>query len=225
MGEDILSKHEGKYNGASEKLDPNQTEPQAVLANKGGDDLSPELVTIQCSLDITDPNAAPPGVVGVVGFIDWGVGGASHSAYFDWLQGCTMTLCATSFKLRARLRKAPAPGTNVFAKASICYGTKSVVPLQLSSEYYIINPLASEIIDIPPWATHGLLVVAPFDVLPSRLVLLEPLTFDNQSRYEVRPNDCTESNRFPLTFDVQRLKITNEARFRIRVCIIWRLSL
>lgn len=225
MGEDILSKHEGKYNGASEKLDPTQSEPQAVLANKGGDDLSPELVTIQCSLEIINPNAAPPGVVGVEGFIDWGVGGVSHSARFDWLQGCSMTLCATSFKLRAKLRKAPNPGTNVFAKASICYGTKPVVPLQLCSNYFDLDANTSTIIDIPPWATHGLLVASPFDVLPFRQVLLEPLTFDNQSRYEVRPIDCTESNRFPLTFDVQRLRVTNDARFEIRFCIIWRLAL
>jgi hypothetical protein len=225
MGDDILSKHDGKYNGASEKLDPNQTEPQQVLANKGGDDLSPELVTIQCSLDIINPNAAPPGVVGVEGFLDWGVGGCSHIARFDWLQGCSMTLCATSFKLRARLRQAPVPGTNVFAKASICYGTKAVVSLQLSSDYYPLEPGVSQIIDIPPWATHGLLVVVPFDVLPFRQVLLEPMTFDNQSRYEVRPNDCTESNRFPLTFDVQRLKVTNQSYNPMRFCIIWRLAL
>lgn len=225
MGEDILSKHEGKYNGASEKLDPKQSEPQQVLANKGGDDLSPELVTIQCSLDIINPNAAPPGVVGVEGFLDWGVGGCSHVARFDWIQGCSMTLCATSFKLRARLRNAPNPGTNVFAKASICYGTKAVVALQLSSDYYAVDAGASQSIDIPPWATHGLLVVTPFDVLQLRQVLLEPMTFDNQSRYEVRPDDCTESNRFPLTFDVQRLKVTNQSYDAIRFCVIWRLAL
>jgi len=221
----ILSVENGRFNGASEKLDPGQAEPQQILSNKGGDDESPQLVTLQCGLEIINPQAEPPGKIGVEGFIDWGISATSHSARFDWLQGCALTLTATSYKLRAKLRLAPNPGTTVMAKASVSYGSKPTIPFQLSSDHELLLPGASQILDIPSWATHGLLVVLPFDPLPLRLVRLELLTYDITTRYEVRPDDCTEANRFPLSFDVQKIRVTNEFRTRIQFCLIWRLAL
>lgn len=226
MADDVLGLNDGVHNGASEKLDPAQTEPQAILATKGGSNVSPTLITIQCSLEITQPQLPPASVIGVMGYLDWGVNGCSHVARFDWLQGCTFTLTATSFKLRAKLRNGLTPGTYVKAGASASYGTKPVVPLQLTTDYVTLVPNNSAIFDIPPWATHGLLVVVPFNVLLVRDILVEVLTFTNVVRYEVRPGDCTEASRFPLSFDVQRVRVTNQSEDgRVTVAIIWRLTL
>lgn len=226
--EDVLGLNDGTHNGASEKLDPAQTEPQLVLSTKGGSNVSPTLVTIQCSLEITQPQAPPGSVIGVQGFLDWGINGCSHVARFDWLQGCAFTLTATSFKVRAKLRNGLAPGTYVKAGASVAYGTKPIVPLQLSTDYVPLQIQGigiSTVFDIPPWATHGLLVVKPFGVLLAREILLELLTFTNVVRYEVKPGDCTEENRFPLSFDVQRVRVTNQSNQIVDVAIIWRLTL
>jgi len=223
--DDVLGLNDGAHNGASEKLDPAQTEPQIILATKGGSNVSPTLVTIQCSLEITQPQTPPASVIGVQGFLDWGINGCSHVAKFDWLQGCAFTLTATSFKVRAKLRNGITPGTYVKAGASVAYGTKPVVPLQLTSDYETLNEGASTVFDIPPWATHGILVVVPFATLLLRAILVEVLTFTSVVRYEVRPGDCTEANRFPLSFDVQRVRVTNQSEEEARVAIIWRLML
>lgn len=226
MADDVLGLNDGVHNGASDKLDPAQTEPQSILATKGGSNVSPTLVTIQCSLEITQPQSPPASVIGVMGFLDWGINGCSHVAKFDWLQGCAFTLTATSFKLRAKLRNGLAPGTYVKAGASVAYGPKPVVPLQLTTDYAELELNGNVLFDIPPWATHGLLVVVPFDVLPLREILVELLTFTNVVRYECRPNDCTEGSRFPLSFDVQRVRVTNQSEAnRATVAIIWRLTL
>lgn len=229
MADDVLGLNDGIHNGASEKLDPAQTEPQSILATKGGSNVSPTIITIQCSLEITQPQSPPTSVIGVMGFLDWGINGCSHVAKFDWLQGCAFTLTATSFKLRAKLRNGLAPGTYVKAGASTSYGTKPVVPLQLTTEYVTLDDDgagSSTVFDIPPWATHGLLVVVPFQVLLARTILVEVLTFTNVVRYEVRPGDCTEASRFPLSFDVQRVRVTNQSEEgRVTVAIIWRLTL
>ncbi|HRI66358.1 MAG TPA: hypothetical protein PK156_19050 [Polyangium sp.] len=227
--DDVLGLNDGLHNGASEKLDPAQSEPQNILATKGGSNVSPTLVTIQCSLEITQPQTPPTSVIGVMGFLDWGINGCSHVAKFDWLQGCAFTLTATSFKLRAKLRNGLSPGTYVKAGASIAYGTKPVVPLQLTTDYVTLvsnNGGASTIFDIPPWATHGLLVATPFSALLARGILVEVLTFTNVLRYDLRPGDCTEANRFPLSFDVQRVRVTNQSdEGPVNVAIIWRLTL
>jgi hypothetical protein len=225
MDKDLLGLRDGTNNGASEELRPEQTEPQQILATKGGTDRSPHLITIQCSLEIIQPQAGPVSVIGVEGFLAWGINGCSHIARFDWLQGCALTLTATSFKIRAKLRRSIAPGTKVFAKASAAYGSKSVAPLQLSSDYVVIDDAGSFRFDVPLWATHGVLIVAPFLVLPPRQVLVEALTFTDVVRYEVKPDDCTEANRFPLSFDIQRVRVTNQSGRQISVCIVWRLSL
>lgn len=225
MEDDVLGLQDGAHNGGSERLDPNQSEPQNILATKGGSNRSPRLVTIQCGLEITQPQSGPPSVIGVEGVLDWGVNGCSHIARFDWLQGVATTLTATSFKLRAKLRTTTTPGTTVLAKASVSYGSKAAVPLQLSTDYQLINASANFNFDIPGWATHGLLVVTPFNVLPARQVLIEALTFTNVMRYEVRPDDCSEANRFPLLFDVQRVRVTNQSADRITAGLVWRLSL
>lgn len=228
MADDVLGLNDGNHNGASEKLDPAQTEPQNILATKGGSNVSPTIITIQCSLDITQPQSPPASVIGVMGFLDWGVNGCSHVAKFDWLQGCAFTLTATSFKLRAKLRNGLTPGTYVRAGASTSYGTKPVVPLQLTTDYVTLDnaDATSTLFDIPPWATHGLLVVTPFNVLLTRSILVELLTFTDVVRYEVRPGDCTEASRFPLSFDVQRVRVTNQSTGRrVTVAIIWRLTL
>lgn len=229
MADDVLGLNDGSHNGASEKLDPQQTEPQVILGTKGGSDVSPTLVTIQCSLEITQPQTPPTSVIGVQGYLDWGVNGCSHVAKFDWLQGCAFTLTATSFKLRAKLRNGLNPGTYVKAGASAAYGTKPVVPLQLTTDYVTLQERgvdSSTIFDIPPWATHGLLVVTPFNALTGRNILVELLTFTDILRYEVRPGDCTEASRFPLSFDVQRVRVTNQTgEGTISVAIIWRLTL
>lgn len=227
MADDVLGLNDGVHNGASEKLDPAQTEPQSILATKGGSNVSPTLITIQCSLEITQPQSPPASIIGVMGFLDWGINGCSHVAKFDWLQGCAFTLTATSFKLRAKLRNGLTPGTYVKAGASVAYGTKPVVPLQLTTDYVTLddNGGNSVLFDIPPWATHGILIVVPFDALLSRTILVEVLTFTNVVRYEVRPGDCTEASRFPLSFDVQRVRVTNEWRENVTVAIIWRLTL
>lgn len=225
MDMDLLGLHDGVSNGASEKLDPAQSEPQQVLANKGGSNRSPQLVTIQCGLEIINPQAPPPSIIGVEGFIDWGISGSSHKARFDWIQGCAFTLAATSFKLRAKLRTQLAPGTNVFAKATIAYGSKPCIPMQWSSDYNSLDGGANVILDIPSWATHGILVARPFDSILTRSIRLELLTFSNVVRYEVQPGDCTEANRFPLSFDVQKVRITNLTDGRVWVYIIWRLAL
>jgi hypothetical protein len=225
MDTDLLGLHDGKNNGASEKLDPAQSEPQQVLANKGGTDGSPQLITIQCGLEIINPQAPPASVIGVEGFIDWGISGSSHKARFDWLQGCAFSLAATSFKLRAKLRTQVVPGTNVFAKATVAYDPKPCIPMQWSSDYTTLDGNANVVLDIPLWATHGLLIARPFDAILSRSIRLELLTFNNLPRYEVRPGDCTESNRFPLSFDVQKIRITNLTDGRATASIIWRLAL
>lgn len=225
MANDVLGLNDGIHNGASEKLDPAQTEPQSILATKGGSNVSPTLITIQCSLEITQPQSPPTSVIGVMGFLDWGINGCSHVARFDWLQGCAFTLTATSFKLRAKLRNGLAPGTYVKAGASTSYGTKPVVPLQLSSDYATLSEGDSTVFDIPPWATHGLLVVVPFQALLLRAILVQVLTFTNVVRYEVRPGDCTEASRFPLSFDVQRVRVTNQSEESATLAIIWRLTL
>ncbi len=225
MANDVLGLNDGIHNGASEKLDPAQTEPQSILATKGGSNVSPTLITIQCSLEITQPQSPPTSVIGVMGFLDWGINGCSHVARFDWLQGCAFTLTATSFKLRAKLRNGLAPGTYVKAGASTSYGTKPVVPLQLSSDYATLSEGDSTVFDIPPWATHGLLVVVPFQALFLRAILVQVLTFTNVVRYEVRPGDCTEASRFPLSFDVQRVRVTNQSEESATLAIIWRLTL
>lgn len=59
MADDVLGLNDGVHNGASEKLDPAQTEPQSILATKGGSNVSPTLITIQCSLEITQPQSPP----------------------------------------------------------------------------------------------------------------------------------------------------------------------
>lgn len=225
MANDVLGLNDGIHNGASEKLDPAQTEPQSILATKGGSNVSPTLITIQCSLEITQPQSPPTSVIGVMGFLDWGINGCSHVARFDWLQGCAFTLTATSFKLRAKLRNGLAPGTYVKAGASTSYGTKPVVPLQLSSDYATLSEGDSTVFEIPPWATHGLLVVVPFQALLLRAILVQVLTFTNVVRYEVRPGDCTEASRFPLSFDVQRVRVTNQSEESATLAIIWRLTL
>ncbi len=223
--DDVLGLNDGVHNGASEKLDPAQTEPQIILATKGGSNVSPALVTIQCSLEITQPQTPPASVIGVQGFLDWGINGCSHVAKFDWLQGCSFTLTATSFKVRAKLRNGINPGTYVKAGASVAYGSKPVVPLQLSSDYVPLPEAGSTILDIPAWATHGLLVVVPFQTLLLRAIRVEALTFTNLVRYDVRPGDCTEASRFPLSFDVQRVRVTNESEENATIAIIWRLTL
>lgn len=225
MDIDLLGLHDGTNNGASEKLDPAQSEPQQVLANKGGSNRSPQLVTIQCGLEIINPQAPPASVIGVEGFIDWGISGSSHKARFDWMQGCAFTLAATSFKLRAKLRTQIVPGTNVFAKATIAYGPKPCIPMQWSSDYTTLNGGANVVADIPSWATHGILVANPFNAILGRLIRLELLTFNNVTRYEARPGDCTEASRFPLSFDVQKVRITNLTDERATIAIIWRLAL
>ncbi len=225
MDIDLLGLHDGTNNGASEKLDPAQSEPQQVLANKGGSNRSPQLVTIQCGLEIINPQAPPASVIGVEGHIDWGISGSSHKAKFDWVQGCVFTLAATSFKLRAKLRTQIVPGTNVFAKATIAYGTKPCIPMQWSSDNTLLDAGNNIVLEIPLWATHGILVAMPFDAILSRSIRVELLTFNNLPRYEVRPGDCTEANRFPLSFDVQKARITNASTGRATVGVIWRLAL
>lgn len=226
MEDDVLGLQDGTHNGSSEKLDPAQSEPQVVLATKGGSNRSPTLVTIQCSLEITQPQVGPPSVIGVQGYLDWGINGCSHVAQFDWIQGCQFTLTATSFKLRAKLRTSTSPGTNVLARASVAYGSKAAVSLQLSTDYVPLANGANHVFDIPPWATHGLLVVTPFFVLPMRGIQIDLLTFTDVVRYEVRPEDCTEADRFPLSFDVQKVRVTNDSEDSdVTVGIIWRLSL
>jgi hypothetical protein len=225
VDEDVLGLHDGAHNGSSEKLEPTQSEPQQILATKNGSNRSPRLITIQCSLEITQPQSGPPSIIGVQGYLDWGVNGCSHIASFDWLQGCTFTLTATSFKLRAKLRRNVLAGTNVMAKASAAYGTKAGPQLQLSTDHAEMDAGNNQVYDVPPWATHGLLVVNPFAVLPPREVRIEALTFNNLLRYEVRPNDCTEVDQFPVSCDVQRVRLTNLSAVRINAAIIWRLSL
>lgn len=226
MNEDLLGLRDGTNNGASEELKPQQSEPQQILASKGGSDLSPRLVTIQCSLEIFQPQVGPASVIGVRGFLDWGISGCSHKAEFDWIQGCTFTLAATSYKIRAKLQNTVVPGTKVFAKASTAYGTKCAVPLQLSTDYVQLANGANHVFDIPPWATHGLLVVTPFFVLPMRGIKIELLTFTSVVRYEVMPEDCTEADRFPVSADVQKVRVTNNSEDAdVTVGIIWRLSL
>jgi hypothetical protein len=225
MDADVLALQDGIHNGSSQELNPAQTEPQVVLATKGGSNCSPQLITIQSSLEITQPQIGPPSKIGVQGHLDWGINGCSHVVQFDWLQGVQFTLAATSFKLRAILRSTISPGTKVMAKASVAYGTKAAVPLQLTSEYKTLFAAASITLDIPPWATHGLLVGSPFFLLSTGSVLLELLTYDNVARYEVRPTDCTESNRFPLSCDVQKVKVTNFSDTKLNFALIWRLSL
>ena len=225
MDADVLALQDGIHNGSSQELNPAQTEPQVVLATKGGSNCSPQLITIQSSLEITQPQSGPPSKIGVQGHLDWGINGCSHVVQFDWLQGVQFTLTATSFKLRAILRSTISPGTKVIAKASVAYGSKSAIPLQLSSEYMNLGAAGTITLNIPPWATHGLLVGYPFFLLLTRSVLIELLTYDNVVRYEVQPGDCTESNRFPLSYDVQKVRITNRSDTKLDFALIWRLSL
>lgn len=226
MDHDVLGLHDGTNNAGSEQLNPEQSEPQLIFGTKGGSNRSPELVTIQCSLEITQPQSGPPSVVGVRGFLDWGINSCSHKAEFDWIQGCTLTLTATSFKLRAKLRNTITPGTYVLAKGSAAYGSKSAVPLQLSTDYVDLPILANTTFIIPPWATHGLLLAKPGYVLTAREVRVNVQTYTGVTRYEVLPGDCTEANRFPLSFDAQKVQVFNLSEdTAISVALIWRLSL
>lgn len=226
MGDDVLGLHDGSNNAGSEQLKPEQSEPQLIFGSKGGSDCSPQLIMLQCSLKIVQPQSGPPSVIGVQGYLDWGINSCSHTAEFDWIQGCTLSITATSFKLRAKLRNALTPGTYVLAKASAAYGSKSAVPLQLSTDYIDLPILTSTTFVIPPWATHGLVVARPGYVLPARLVRVEAQTYTSVTRYEVLPGDCTEANRFPLSFDVQKVRVSNLSEDTpINVGVIWRLSL
>lgn len=226
MDDDVLGLHDGTNNAGSEQLNPEQSEPQLIFATKGGSNRSPQLVTVQCSLEITQPQSGPPSVIGVRGYLDWGINSCSHKAEFDWIQGCAFTITATSFKLRAKLRNSITPGTYVLAKGSAAYGSKSAVSLQLSTDYVNLPSLVATTFVIPPWATHGLVVAIPGRVLLNREVSVAVQTYTNVTRYEVLPGDCTEANRFPLSADVQKVKVTNLSEdTAIDAAVIWRLSL
>jgi len=236
-GEDVLSLQSGEQNGSSEELQPGQS--RLILKSSNGSDAGATLLTLQIGVDVVPPNPAGELDVDVVADITWGVARASQSVRVDVLRGTAITLTATSFKVDAFYRQNPAtvgglttgPKVRVSALASYEPKPGSAIGsnVRLTQRLGQLGPTATAgrnvTVDVPPWATHVLLLTTSPSLLQSTLVNVDCQTANAITEYQVQPTQQYDTHAIPLSNPVRKLRISNNGGFDAKFSLLWSLCL
>ncbi len=234
MADDVLSLENGERNGASEELEPGQS--RAILHSPNGNDAGARLVTIQIGIDVVPPNPAGELDVDVYVDLSWGVARAAQSVQVDVLRGTAITLTATTFDIKATYRRNVATiggqttGPKVRVSALATYDPKPGSALgsnaRLTQRLPKLGPsLRSTTVDVPPWATHVLVLTSSPSLLQSTLVNVDCLTAASLTEYQVQPTAQFDAQAVPLSNVVRKVKITSAGGFDAGFSLLWSLCL
>jgi len=232
QADDVLSV-DGQRNGASEELNPGDT--RGILTSPNGADEHARLVTVQIGLDILAPNPFGQLDVDVVADVSWGVGKAAQAVRCDILRGTALTFTATSFAVKATyVRNAhpegPTTGPKVRVSALASYYTKPAGPLggnaRLTQRIGTLGPSKRTItVDVPPWATHVLVLTTSISLLNGGLVNVDCRTFGALTLYQAQPTNMYEANNIVLAGAVHKVQIQNNGSFDAPFLLLWSLGL
>lgn len=112
-------------------------------SREAGDDAEHILVTCGVELDtLINPNTER---FNIEGLVEWGIGGASFSAEFDWGQGTCFSIAASFIRVGVKIvyQTAPAVQRRAAVSAALAYGSSPLVSASPARKTIVTESVAS----------------------------------------------------------------------------------